>query len=250
MTVAVMRLNNDGNALGLGRLQPLAPGLAGLVHIIILYLAEVPVVGVQNGKEGLGVAVEGKAKIADAPGGLLLLDPVLYPQTAQLFPGGKVREHMHQVVVHVVRLQTAELFVEVFIYGGGGLDEVLGQLCGQVHPVPQAGAAENFPHGGLAAGVDVGGVQIVHAPLDGGGQLGLGLVQVDASAPAGEAHTAVAQNGDGAAVFVQTVFHGNPSCVFYQHTPSGGIVQDARQGAAQYGRRPETRPLCRTLIFG
>ncbi len=149
----------------------------------------------------------GEADVPNLPGFQLAGDPLLYAQPLQLLPGGRVREHVHQVVVHVVRPQAAELLPEDFFCAGGGFDEVVGQLGGQIHLVPAAGPAEDFPHRRLVAGVDVSGIQVVHATLDGGHDLPLRLVQVDAAALAGETHTSVAQEGNLVSLFVLPILH-------------------------------------------
>ena len=114
---------------------------------------------------------------------------------------------MHEVVINVVRPQTAQLLPENLFRALHGLDEVVGQLGGQTDLVPAAVPAEDLPHRRLAAGVDIGSVQVVHAAVDGRRYLPLRLVQVDAAPLAGEAHTAVAQEGDVPVFLVLPVLH-------------------------------------------
>ena len=78
----------------------------------------------------------------------------------------------------------------------------------ELHLVAQAVALDDLAQQLLAAGVEVGRVEIVHARLDRGEDLKLGLFLVDGSGGAGEAHAAEAQNRDLRAGFVCTVAHG------------------------------------------
>lgn len=79
--------DDDRDALGLGGLQSGPARLGVLVQIIILNLAEVPVVSVQNLQEGVGAAVVGKADLPDAALGLAGGDPVLDAQGFQVSTG-------------------------------------------------------------------------------------------------------------------------------------------------------------------
>ena len=173
-------------------MQSRASGLGMLVQIVVLDLAEIPVVGVHNGPEGVGVAVIGKADLADLTGGLFFGDPVLDAQRAQAGPGPVVGEHVHQIIVHMVGAQTAQLLEEDLFHALPAFDHVVRELCGDVDPVPHTAALEDLAHGGFAAGVDIGGVKIVHACVDRREQLRFGFLQVDAPGLLGEAHTPVA----------------------------------------------------------
>ena len=62
--------DHDGNAPGGSSLQPFDAGLGGFVEIVILDLAEIPVVILQNFQEVLRVSVEGEADVPDGAGGL------------------------------------------------------------------------------------------------------------------------------------------------------------------------------------
>ena len=209
---ATERLHDDNHQpLGCGVLQSGAAGLAVLVQIVVLDLAEVPVPGVHQTAEGVGVAVVGKTHLRYSAGGLLCRQPLLDAQGLQAVPGLVIGEHVHEVVVHVVGAQAAQLLIEVLVQALPGLDEVVGQLGGDVHLVPQAVALQNGAQGGLTAGVDIGGIEVVDPGLDGGKQLLLRLVQIHAPRLLGKAHAPVAQHGHGIAVFVMAILHGDAS---------------------------------------
>ena len=91
--------------LGRGVLQAPAARLGVLVHIVILYLAEIPVIRVHKLAEHLGIAVVGEAHLPDGSGPLFFPQPLHYTQRLQTFPGLYVREHVHQIVIHTVCTQ-------------------------------------------------------------------------------------------------------------------------------------------------
>ena len=151
--------------------------------------------------------MEGEADVPDLARRLLLGDPLPDAQALQLVPGGHVGDHVHQVVVDVVGAQAAQLLAEGALHTRAGLDQVLGQLRGDVHPVAGIVLLQNPAHGDLVAGIDVGRVQVIHAAVDGGHQLASGLVQIDATALLGKAHAAVAQHGQLILARTRAVLH-------------------------------------------
>ena len=209
---APQRLHDDDrDAPGRGGLQPFAAGLGVLVQVVVLDLAEIPVVGVQQLQKGRRVPVEGKPDPPDGPRRLFLPDPLPHAQGAQLLPGGQVGQHVHQVKVDAVGAQAGQLLGKAAVDAGAGLDQVLGQLVGKVHLVPAAQAAQRLAQGGLAAGINVGGVKIVDAQAHGLADLRGHGVLVDAPARFGKAQAAVAQRRKLRAGPVSAVLHGKHS---------------------------------------
>ena len=158
----------------------------------------------------VGVPVVGKADVPDLAALLFLPDPVQDAHLLQLLPHGHVRQVVHQVVVDVVRAQTAQLLAEIAVQSRPVPDQVLGQLGGQVHLLPDAVSLEDLAHGGLAAGIDVGGVKVVDPGAVGGQQLPLRLLDIHAGALSGKAHAAVAKNAQFVAFSVLPVLHHYP----------------------------------------
>ena len=209
---APQRLHDDHRQPpGRGRLQPGPAGLAVLVHIVVLDLAEIPVIAVQQPGEHPGPAMEGESHLPDLPGSLLVGQPPAHAGGLQLVPALHIGEHVHQVKVHMVGAQPAQLLGEVAFQVAGAPHQVLGQLGGDLHPVPAVVAGQDLPQGGLAARVDVGGVEVVHPGPDGRHHLGFGFVQVDARPLAGKAHTAVSQHRDRLPLSVVAILHGPSS---------------------------------------
>lgn len=118
---------------------------------------------------------------------------------------------MHEVVVDVIGAQPGKLLLKELFHALGAADEIMGQLGGDIHLVPQAVFLQDLAQGAFAAGIEIGGVKIIDAAVNGGQHLPFGLGKVDAHAAALPAHTAKAQNGKLVAVFVQTMIHGTTS---------------------------------------
>ena len=143
----------------------------------------------------------------DGPGAFLLRDPVLNAQGAQFLPRVQVRQHVHQVVVHIVRPQPLQLLPEALLNGFGGVDHVLGQFRGNPDLLPQAVALHNLPQAFLAAGVDVGGVKIVDAQFHGPEDFLFRLRRINRSPVPGKPHAAESQCGPVQAARAFTVLH-------------------------------------------
>ena len=205
---APQRLHDDhGQSLFRRPAQAGDPRLGVFVQVVILDLAEVPVVDLQELAEHIGIAVIGEAHLADLPGPFLLFQPGQDAQAHQPVPGLYVREHVHQVIVHVVRFQAAQLLGKILLHALRLLDQVVGELGGDVHLFPDAVAGEDLSQRRLAAVVDIGGVIVVHAGPVGLHDFLFRLVHVHLSAAEGETHAPVAQDGDGVSVSVGAVLH-------------------------------------------
>ena len=83
-------------------MQALHTGLRRLVQIVVLDLAELPVIGIQYLQKPIGVSMERKADVADRTGLLFLLDPVLDPELTELIPALQIGQHMHQIIIDMV----------------------------------------------------------------------------------------------------------------------------------------------------
>ena len=94
------------------------------------------------------------------------------------------------------------LFRSGLVDGFGRAHHVLRQLGGDIHVVAAAVLGEYPAQAVLAAGVDVGGIEVVDAQLDAAHDLGFRLREIDAAALLAEAHAAVAQLGYLSALFV------------------------------------------------
>ena len=146
----------------------------------------------------------GKAHLPDLAGLLLFRQPFHNAEITQPLPGFDIRQHVHQVIVHMVGTQTAQLFLKIGFHAVRLLDQIMGQLGGDV---PQPVPLQNFPQGSLAAGVDIGGVKIIHAAPVSLKNFLLGLFHIHLSGGLGKAHTAISQHGNGISITVRTILH-------------------------------------------
>ena len=199
--------NDDVHSLGGSGFKAFDAGLGQLVHIVVLYLAEIPVVVVKDLLELLGVAVERESYVADGPGLFFRGDPFFDAEGLQGFPLGEVGDHMHQVVVYIVGSQPLELFVEVLVDGGSTVHQELGQFCGDENFLPQAVFLQYLSQGDFTAGVYVGRVVVVHACLVSLEDEFLGLLDVDGSSGPRKAHTSEAKCRKRHAVSVFSILH-------------------------------------------
>ena len=120
---------------------------------------------------------------------------------------------MEQIVVDVVGFQAFQLLLKDFFHAIHGLDQIMGQFCGNIYSVPALIPAQDLAHGGLAARINVGGIQIVDPARNGGHHLFFRLVDVNSAAFCGKPHASVAKNRDVVPLFVLPVLHKPPSCL-------------------------------------
>ena len=199
--------DHDRDAFGIRCLQALAAGLADLVQIVVLDLAHIPVIIVEDLQEVLGIAVIGETDVPDGTGGFLLPDPVNNPGVLESFPHGDIRQVVHQVVVDMVGAQPAQFLREVFFDGGFCADEVLGQLGSDIYLVPQPVALQNLTQSRFRAAVYIGRIKVVDPGIVRCQDFLLGFGNIDACAFFGKPHAAVAEYGQRGAVFIISVLH-------------------------------------------
>ena len=97
-----------------------------LIQIIILNLAEIPVICIQKLLEISTVSVLRKSDTADLPGSLLFPDPLIYTFGTQPLPGLHIIEHMHEIIIHMVSPEPLQLFLKAFLQTCLGLDQIMG----------------------------------------------------------------------------------------------------------------------------
>ncbi len=198
---------HDRYSLFMRAAQASASGLRILVHVVVLYQAHVPVPHVEQAAEHLAVAVVGKTYLAYRAAFFLFLEPFLDAQPLQPFPRGRVGEHVHQVIVDMIRAQPFQFLVEKLFGAFSALYHIMGQLAGDKDLVAYASALEYLSQGRLAARIDIRRVKIVHSRLRGAHDQLFGLRYIYASSRLRQAHAAVSENGYSVAVLVLTVIH-------------------------------------------
>lgn len=93
---------------------------------------------------------------ADLPNGAFLFfpgNPVPDAKLFQPFPRSDVGQHMHQIIVDIVRLQPPQLFLKAGFDGLGAGDLVLRQLGRNMHLLPKMIPGKDFAQTGLVAHV-------------------------------------------------------------------------------------------------
>ena len=112
--------------------------LGVFIHVVVLDLAEVPVIGVKDPDEIFSVSVIGKSDVSDLAGGFLLGNPVLYSDVFQLVPLVHGCHVMHEIVVHMICAKATQLLIEVSVQSSSAAYQVLGKLGGDVYLVSDA----------------------------------------------------------------------------------------------------------------
>lgn len=166
-----------------------------LIQVIVLNLAKVPVIGVEQFQKGHRIAMERKTDAPDGPGFFLFLDPFSYPQAAQLLPGGQIGKHVHQVEIDMVSTQTGQLLLKAALHTCLGFDQVLGQLVRDQNLVATMQSTQGFSQRCLAAAVNISSIKIIDAQFDCFADLFCGGIHIDLSALLGEPHAAIPQDG-------------------------------------------------------
>ena len=117
------------------RLQPGAPGLAVFVHIVVLDLAEIPVIAVEQALEHRGRAVETEPRLADLPGRFLFGQPLPHARGFELAPAFDIGQHVHEIIVDMVGAQAAQLLGKIALKVPRAAHKVLRQLAGDADAV-------------------------------------------------------------------------------------------------------------------
>ena len=107
----------------------------------------------------------------------------------------------------MIGLQPPQLLREVGFHAVRFPDQVMGKLGGNVYLIPDVVPGENLTQCGFASGINIGGVIIVYASVEGFHDFLFGFVYIDFSGGLCKTHTAIAQNGNGIAVAVTAVLH-------------------------------------------
>ena len=199
--------DDDRNSLLRGRPDAGHTGLRDIVQIVVLNLAEIPVIIVQDLQEILRVPVVGKADVADRAALFLLPDPVQDTHAFEFLPHGNVRHVVHEIIIHVGGAQTGQFLLKGLLQPFFAGNQELGELGRDMDLFPDVVALEDLPDRRLAPGIDVGCIVIVDARPVGGHDLPLRLVDVDISPFCRKAHAAEAQDGKRGPVFIISIEH-------------------------------------------
>ena len=166
-----------------------------LIEIVVLDLAEVPVIGIEQLNKGVGIAVEREADLPDAALFFPCGDPFLNAVALHALPRFDIAEHMHQVAVDIIRLQARKLLIEKAVDHRRRFHQIIRQLRRDHDLFAAVIPRKDLAEGCFAARIDIGGIEIVHAVTDRGEDLALRLRQINAAGVLRKTHTSVSQNG-------------------------------------------------------
>jgi len=76
------------------------------IHIVELYLAKIPVIRIYDLYELLRCSMKRKADVFNLSFGFFPCNPRFHSKIGQAFPGSSIIEHMHQIILNVIRLQS------------------------------------------------------------------------------------------------------------------------------------------------
>ena len=147
-------------------LQAFGASLVFLVHVIILDLAERPVIPVHDRLERVRFIVEGESRELDAAVGDRMVQEVHDTQLEHIVPA-LLPEAVDQIIIDMIGLQLHELLVQVFIHVFPALDHPGGKLGGQADFFPVS--AEKCLAGddlALAVMVWVSGIDVIYTIID------------------------------------------------------------------------------------
>ena len=114
---------------------------------------------------------------------------------------------MHQVVIHIIGPQAAQLLLEEFLQTRPAFDEIMGQFGGDVNILADIVFLQDLAQRRFTAAVDIGGVEIIDALTDRGHNLLFRCRHIDPVAVFLKTQAAEAQDGQGRAVFIHSVVH-------------------------------------------
>ena len=185
--------DHDGNPFCGGSTEAVYSGLGNLIKIVVLNLAEIPVVILQDHLEMFRISMKGKTDIPDSSGLFFLFDPVQDSDSLQLFPHGQVGQVVHQIIIHIVGPEAGKLLMKIFVQALSVFDHELWKLGGDIDLFADVIPLKDFSDGSFAPGIDIGRVVIINSGMVGSHDFLLRLFQVDVVSFSAETHTAEAQ---------------------------------------------------------
>ena len=120
---ATQRLHDDhANPLARGVTQPIGARLIGLVQVVVLDLAELPGVSVDDALEVFRQTMERKPDVGDAPVVLGCFQKFQHAKPVHSVPQGTV-QRVHQIVVDAIDAKAFKLRVQIAVHVGASLQQ-------------------------------------------------------------------------------------------------------------------------------
>lgn len=158
-----------------------ATGLIVHVHVVVLYLAEIPSVSVDQAREVALRPMIGKPDLTYFFRALFPVDPFLDAQGDELIPLSGVGHIVNEIVVEIVGAQARFLLGEKPLDVFERLASRMGELRGDEDAVAQIVSLDDIAQRLLVATVEVRRVEIVDALFDGLQHQRFGSFQIDAA---------------------------------------------------------------------
>ena len=155
--------------------------------------------GIQHLYQISRASVEGKTEMPDFAFRLLFQSPIETVQALIGFSVTAVLDGMEEIEIKIVHAAPFQLFTENTVPVFRSFQNPGGQLCRQHKPIPGIALHKGFLYGllGIAAMIDISGIEVVHARLHIGIDHTVHMVYVDGSVFLGQAHKAEPQLGHG-----------------------------------------------------
>lgn len=124
--------DNDRQTFGCRMAETGFTCLSMNIQIIELDLAEIESIGINDFNKTDRSAMVRKTDIADLSAGLLFCDLLFDPKIDQSLPRIEVREHVEQIVIDIICLQTLQFFMEKLVKIGIAFSQILRKFGCQI----------------------------------------------------------------------------------------------------------------------
>ena len=133
-----------------------------------------------------------KTDVADLSAGLLFCDPLFDPKIDQALPRMEVGEHVQQIVIDIICLQTLQLFIEKLVKIGIAFGQILRKFGCQVDLASMA-LGQKLAQSHFISRIGIGGIEIIDTLLEGIKHFAFCFFLINTAAFACETHAAIAK---------------------------------------------------------
>ena len=144
----------------------------------------------------------GKADIMNLPQPQFFPDPVFHTLLLQNLPGLCIVQHVHQIIIHMIRLQPAQLFLKTFLQPCPRLDQIMWQFRGNVYLISASVSLQDLAQRRLAAMIHISSIKIVYTISDRFHDLFFCLFKIDLPVLFCKTQTAITKYGQFCSLFI------------------------------------------------
>ena len=105
-----------------------------------------------------------------------------------------IRQHMHEIVIHIIRLQTLQLFTKKLLKLINRVNKIVGHLRGNLNLLTPVILRRQFSQHLLIAPINISRIKIIHSMCNGIGQLPLCFFHIHTAALFRKTHTSETEN--------------------------------------------------------